>query len=211
MNDYFESIKNKKLALRTYNILIGAVIAWGLGINAIIFNLGAQGLKKLDFKATISIFLMVMIIGVCLNQISDKFVENLIGLNLIVLSLGILFGMSMANFETTLINDAIVTTIVLTLLMICLAGFIPSFFLSMQKILFGWLVGIFVIEGISILMGVSRVLWLEFCVELFWCLYIGYNWAKSQTVKFTLNNIIHSVLYLNVINLLIILLVIKEN
>lgn len=166
MNDYFESIKNKKLALRTYNILIVAVIAWGLGINVLIFNLGAQGLKNLDFKATISIFLMVMIIGVCLNQISDKFVENLIGLNLIVLSLGILFGMSMANFETTLINDAIVTTIVLTLLMICLAGFIPSFFLSMQKILFGWLVGIFVIEGISILMGVSRILWLEFCGEL---------------------------------------------
>ncbi len=105
MNDYFESIKNKKLALRTYNILIGAVIAWRLGINVLIFNLGAQGLKNLDFKAT------------------------------------------MANFETTLINDAIVTTIVLTLLMICFASFIPSFFLSMQKILFGWLVGIFVIEG----------------------------------------------------------------
>lgn len=124
MNDYFESIKNKKLVLRTYNILIGAVIAWGLGINVLIFNLGAQGLKNLDFKAT------------------------------------------MTKFETTLINDAIVTTIVLTLLMICLAGFIPSFFLSMQKIFFGWLVGIFVIEGISILMRVSRVLWLEFCGEL---------------------------------------------
>lgn len=133
MNDYFESIKNKKLALRTYNILIVAVIAWGLGINVLIFNLGAQGLKNLDFKATISIFLMVMIIGVCLNQISDKFVENLIGLNLIVLSLGILFGMSMANFETTLINDAIVTTIVLTLLMICFASFIPSFFCRCKK------------------------------------------------------------------------------
>lgn len=35
MNDYFESIKNKKLALRTYNILIVAVIAWGLGINVL--------------------------------------------------------------------------------------------------------------------------------------------------------------------------------
>ena len=52
MNDYFESIKNKKLALRTYNILIVAVIAWGLGINVLIFNLGTQGLKNLDFKAT---------------------------------------------------------------------------------------------------------------------------------------------------------------
>ena len=162
MNDYFESIKNKKLALRTYNILIVAVIAWGLGINVLIFNLGAQGLKNLDFKATISIFLMVMIIGVCLNQISDKFVENLIGLNLIVLSLGILFGMSMANFETTLINDAIVTTIVLTLLMICLAGFIPSFFCRCKK---------------YSLVGLSGFLLLK----------------------------------VNVINLLIILLVIKEN
>ena len=133
MNDYFESIKNKKLALRTYNILIVAVIAWGLGINVL-----------------------------CLNQISDKFVENLIGLNLIVLSLGILFGMSMANFETTLINDAIVTTIVLTLLMICLASFIPSFFCRCKK---------------YSLVGLSGFLLLK----------------------------------VNVINLLIILLVIKEN
>ena len=120
MNDYFESIKNKKLALRTYNLLIGAVIAWGLGINVLIFNLGAQGLKNLDFKAT------------------------------------------MANFETTLINDAIVTTIVLTLLMICFASFIPSFFCRCKK---------------YSLVGLSGFLLLK----------------------------------VNVINLLIILLVIKEN
>ena len=204
MYDYeYERSRSDNLSLRAYNITIGLILLWGFVINILMCKFCTEIFMSWNFGAVVIGYFVVALLGIWMNRASSNPLVSFIGYNLVVLPVGVLLSIALAEYDQISIMNALITTTVVTIVMITLATIVPNVFLSMGKVLLTCLTTVVICEVLLLIIGISTPSFWDFCVALLFCAYIGYDWAKAQEKRYTLDNAVDSVvdLYLDIINL----------
>lgn len=192
------------LSPRMYNLVIGACIAYGFIINAIIVGTCSDYFTAMNTTVFIIGYLVSAIIGIILTT-SDKPLISFIGYNFVVLPLGALLSICLPTHNTIHVFQAIVITAIIFIVMTCLATAFPNIFAKLGRGLFISLVVLIVVELISVfIFGFFGTIFNWISAAIF-TLYIGYDWHVAQSFPKTLDNAIDSAcdLYIDLINLVI--------
>ncbi len=199
--------QSNELSVRTYNIVIGLILLWGVLINIIMCVCCTEIFMQWNPVAIIIGYFVVAIAGIYLSESSNALV-SFIGYNMVVIPIGVVLSIALVDYDQISIMNALVTTVAITLLMILLGSIFPQIFFSMGRVLFVCLTGVVICEIIFLLIGFSTPSIWDWIVALIFCGYIGYDWAEAQTKPRTLDNAVDSVvaLYLDIVNLFIRLL-----
>lgn len=194
-----------KMSSRAYNLTIGLILLWGFGINILMCKFLTPIFMDWNFILIVIGYFASAILGIHLSATSDNALISFIGYNLVVLPVGIVLSLALAEYDHVSIMNAFLVTAAVTLLMIFLSIIYPNVFLSLGKVLFFSLLGVIIFEVIFLLLGISTPTFWDFLVALIFCGYIGYDWANAQTKEYTLDNAVDSVveLYLDIVNLFI--------
>lgn len=187
---------------RTYNLLIGAITAYGLIINYIICKYYSYVFLQMNpFKLYLGYFICV-IAGCLIVNASHKPFVSFIGYNLVVLPLGAVLSVALYGYDTRIIFQACGLTGSVVVIMLCLAALFPNVFLSMGRVLFFSLLALLVVGLFGSLFGLSMGFYSYLAAGIF-SLYIGYDWARANQYVRTLDNAVDSAcdLYIDIINL----------
>ena len=185
--------------------IIGLTLLWGFGINILMCVFFTETFLKLNFTLVVIFYFIVAFTGIFLSTKSDNPIISFIGYNLVVLPVGVVLSIGIADYEQISVINALITTTAVTLVMMLLGTIFPYFFLSLKKVLFLSLTCVVIIELILLFIGINTPTLWDFLVALLFCGYIGYDWCEAQNKVYTLDNAIDSVvgLYLDIINLFI--------
>lgn len=197
----------KELTNKQYNLAIGLILLWGFLINAIMCIFFQDTFCNLNPLVVLIGYFAAAIAGICMSNTSDNPIVSFIGYNLVVLPVGMVLSIFLKDHYSSSVTRAFVLTAVITIILIVASSIKPEIFLSMGKTLFICLLAAIIIELIMVIFG-SVPRWWDWLVALIFCGYIGYDWAKAQNNRKTLDNAVDSAvsLYLDIINLFLRLL-----
>ena len=197
----------KELTNKQYNLAIGLILFWGFLINAIMCIFFQDVFCSLNPLIVLIGYFSAAIAGICMSNTSDNPIVSFIGYNLVVLPVGMVLSIFLKDHYASSVTRAFVLTAVITIILIVVSSIKPEIFLSMGKTLFICLLAAIIIEFIMIIFG-SVPRWWDWLVALIFCGYIGFDWAKAQNNRKTLDNAVDSAvsLYLDIINLFLRLL-----
>lgn len=197
----------KELTNKQYNLAIGLILLWGFLINAIMCIFFQDTFCNLNPLVVLIGYFAAAIAGICMSNASDNPIVSFIGYNLVVLPVGMVLSIFLKDHYASSVTRAFVLTAVITIILIVASSIKPEIFLSMGKTLFICLLAAIIIELIMVIFG-SVPRWWDWLVALIFCGYIGYDWAKAQNNRKTLDNAVDSAvsLYLDIINLFLRLL-----
>lgn len=197
----------KELTNKQYNLAIGLILLWGFLINAIMCIFFQDTFCNLNPLVVLIGYFAAAITGICMSNTSDNPIVSFIGYNLVVLPVGMVLSIFLKDHYASSVTRAFVLTAVITIILIVVSSIKPEIFLSMGKTLFICLLAAIIIELIMVIFG-SVPRWWDWLVALIFCGYIGYDWAKAQNNRKTLDNAVDSAvsLYLDIINLFLRLL-----
>ncbi|MBK7142953.1 MAG: US12 family protein [bacterium] len=193
----------------TYNLVLGLVLCWGFLLNWLI-------VRYVDPTTLESIHPLIFMIGYFASCLLGVFMFNtskdpsvsFIGYNFVVLPFGLVLNIIVSRFDPTLVSDAISVTAVVTILMMAAGTMMPRFFLKTLTTLVISLVCMIMVElyQIFVLQRVST--WIDWVVVVIFCGYIGYDWARANSIPKTVDNAVDSAaaIYMDIINLFLRLL-----
>lgn len=193
----------------TYNLVLGLVLCWGFLLNWLI-------VRYVDPTTLESIPPLIFMIGYFASCLLGVFMFNtskdpsvsFIGYNFVVLPFGLVLNIIVSRFDPTLVSDAISVTAVVTILMMAAGTMMPRFFLKTSTTLAISLVCMIMVElyQIFVLQRVST--WVDWIVVVIFCGYIGYDWARANSIPKTVDNAVDSAaaIYMDIINLFLRLL-----
>ncbi len=189
-----------------YNLVIGLVLCWGFFINYLIVkNIPAQSIAQINPFIFMIGYFVSCFIGISMFKKSDNPFISFIGYNFVVVPFGFIINMVVAQYDPMIVQEAIRITGLVTAFMMLLGTLFPSFF---RKIIGGLTIALFaviVIELIEVLIFKVHHGFFDYIVVLIFCGYIGYDWARANSIPKTLDNAVDSAasLYIDIINLFI--------
>lgn len=193
----------------TYNMVLGLVLCWGLFINWMIVRYvdttSIQSVHPLIFMLG---YLACCLFGVYLFNTSKDPSISFIGYNFVVVPFGLVLNLIVGRFDPNLVSDAISVTAVVTILMMAAGTMMPQFFLKTVTTLTISLACTIAVElyQIFVLHRVSS--WIDWVVVVIFCGYIGYDWARANSIPKTVDNAVDSAaaIYMDIVNLFVRLL-----
>lgn len=217
--DRFNDIRNAKLITdRTFYLIIAAVLFIGFAVNAIevfffadiIFDFVATGANVLWFFI---IYIVMCIVGICINAFSRNPVLTFAGYCLVVLPVGALLALIVPTYSFGVVRSAFLVTAIFAVIFGMLAILCPRVFYSLWKVLAVSLFIALVWSLISLFTGAyfsSGYVWLDWLIVLIFCCYIGFDVSFARNRPKTVNNAVASAcgLYLDIANVFIRLLII---
>ncbi|GEM_PF-321065 len=202
----------KILETRTYNLIIAAVVLYGLVVNALICNFVGDIHDYIDPLLFLGIYLVMSFAGVIIAGKSQKPAISFLGYNMLVVPLGLVISTLVAGYlevDTRIVTDAFLYTLLIVLVMGGAAVAFPKIFAKMGTALLIALIASLVLGAVLMLLGVDDFI-LDVIVAGIFSLYIGYDIYRSQQFPKTVDNAIDSALdiYLDIANLFVRLLAI---
>lgn len=190
------------LSVRQYNLMIGLTLFWGLGINALICVFCTDFFLSINPVALIVGYFISAIIGIVMAKGSGSAIVSFIGYNLVVLPVGAVLSVALAEYAPGMVQNAIVSTAIVCLMMIIVATIKPSLFEGLGSTLFIALSLSIVVEFFMMLFGVHLAI-MDWVVLIIFCGYIGFDWNRANSYAPTADNAIDSALelYLDIINI----------
>lgn len=192
-----------RVSVRTYNLLIGAIILYGFLVNALIVKEYSSFFLKMNPVLLIIGCILLGLIGIFMACSSSP-VMSFIGYNLVVIPIGALLSVCLPAYSAGDILLAIVITGIVVATMMLLSTIYPHIFSQMGRTLFFALLISTVSEIVAMIAGYIPSIFNWIFVVIF-SLYIGYDWHKAQAYPKTIDNAVDSALdiYLDIINLFI--------
>lgn len=212
MNDYmnysFSGTSGDTISDSKYNCLIGAILAYGFGVNAIICKFFSSFFYNMNPIVLIIAYFAMAITGIFLSKKSDNPIVSFIGYNLVVVPCGAVLSIIVREYQSISILSVCIMTFAIMIGMIIVSNIYKDFFLSLGRTLFFSLLIVIVIELIMILFRIVEPTFMNIIVAGIFALYIGYDWQKAQSEPKTIDNAVDACvdLYLDLINLFIRLL-----
>ena len=197
------------MSTQAYNATIGIVLLIGFAINAVTAYYFTDSIMSIPPVQLIIGYFVVCIVGILMSAKSDSPLISFIGYLMVVVPCGAILAIVVDSVSVDVVIHAVITTSGLTVVMIIAGALWPSFFESLGQVLFICLCSIVIIELIMyFIIGASMPSIWHYLVIVVFCFYIGYDWAKAQDKRHTLDNAIDACvgLYLDIINILIQLL-----
>ena len=195
------------ISARTYNMIIGLVLAYGLLLNAFIVMYCSNFFRSINYLIFLIGYFICCFAGITIANVSRNPAISFLGYNLVVLPIGGLLSIFVPEFYIQDIIYAAFLTGVIMIVMTLLATIKPSLFANMGPALFISLFLGLIAEIIALLFGYAGSIFNWLFVIIF-SLYVGYDWMKAQAYPKTIDNAVDSSLdiYLDIINLFVRLL-----
>lgn len=192
---------------RMYNIIIGAVIFYGVLVNAVIVKFMAPVFIGMNPIALLIGYFVLCLAGTIMAARSDSPVISFLGYNMVVVPIGAVLSVCLQGYNTAVITQAFVMTTIVTAVMLIAATLYPGTFAGMGRMLFIALIGLVIGQFVCMLLGIYPTV-LAWAGAAIFSLYIGYDWVKAQMYVKTIDNAVDSALdiYLDIINLFLQLL-----
>ena len=121
---------------RSYNLVIGGVVLWGLALNALMATWLREPILQLNETAVLIAYFVVSLASTALVYRSDSPVVSFVGFTGLSLAMGLMLTFFVSAYDDGSIRNAFVATAAVTVCMIALAGVYPSVFLRMGRALF---------------------------------------------------------------------------
>ena len=193
------------ISRRAYNLIIGLVVLWGVGIDtAICYFYGDKLVHTMRNSWTWLLLYLGLVIGgtIIVNVVKNPIVSFL-GFNLIVVGFGVTLAMVVGLYQPAIVLEAFLVTTIVTALMLLLGTLWQEMFQKIGRILLVGLIGIIVVEGVMILITGTYPTWISVVSAIIFCGFIGYDWAKAQNSPSTAKNAVlfATSLYVDIINL----------
>jgi FtsH-binding integral membrane protein len=208
------ALEGNEISASSYNMVIGLVLLWGFGLNWVMLN-------KISTEAIMSVNPIMFYIGyfascffgIYLFQKSDNPVVSFIGYNFIVVPFGFIINLAIGAYAPNLVSDAITMTGMVTVIMMILGSMFPSFFKKIAGVLTIALIGVILVNLVSGLIFKIHYGIIDWIVALIFCGYIGYDWARANSIPKTIDNAIDSAasIYIDIVNLFMAILRILGN
>ena len=198
-----QNITEVELTATQYNLVIGAVLMWGLFINYLMALYLTYYIIQINYLAVLAVYLITSLGCVHVIYKSNIPLVSFLGFTGLSAAMGLLLTYYLTLFDQSLIYDAFLLTTIVVGLVLIAAAFFPAFFLSLGRTLFlTLLIGLIVelIAGIVLRLNVSAM---DYVVVLVFSGYIGYDWSKAQQFPRNLDNAIDSAadIYVDIVNI----------
>jgi FtsH-binding integral membrane protein len=207
-----ESVWNRKelvgaeISATQYNLTIGLVLAWGFGVNwAMVTQIDPQVFLSVPSLAFGIAYFASVIAGTMIYQRSDNPVISFVGYNLVVLPLGVLLARFLPFVDPLVIGQAFQATAGVVMIMTAVSTMKPQFFLKLGSTLFVAFIAAFIVEfGFIIFSGRAPAIF-DWIFVLIFSGYVGYDWARAQSLPKTLDNAVDcaAALYVDIVILFI--------
>ncbi len=201
----------RELAESKYNLIIGATLTWGFGLNYLMMQLFGPAIVRLVYGSgylpfLIGYFVLVMIGNSMVRSFNP--VKCFIGYNLIAVPVGVVAVAATMFYDPTLVVRAVLCTAIITLSMMIVSMIFPQVFQQVAPALGVSLLAVILVELAAMLFFRADVTILDWVVVGIMSLYIGYDWVRANSVQRTTTNAIAaaSALYLDIINIFLRLL-----
>lgn len=203
------------VSTRVYNLVMGAVVLYGLVANAIICTFSDRIVLTLNPLIIIVGYFVLSIVGLLISRKSNNAFVSFLGYNLVCLPLGLVVSLSInyyGGIDSRPVQMAFIYTIAITVIMVLAAIAFPKFFEKIGKALFIGLIAIMIVGIITFFVqGLGYIY--SIGVAALFSLYIGYDFYRSQQFAKTVDNAVDCALdiYLDIVNLFLALLRIFGN
>lgn len=187
-----------------YNLIIGAVLCWGFAVNWwIVSAIPPEAILSYNIWLFLAAYFISCFTGIILFTKSTSPMVSFAGYNLVVLPFGMVINVVVAQYEPTLVVDAMRVTGMVTAVMMVLGSMYPAFFQRIQGALTIALLAVIVVELVDMFFFHKNYEILDWIVVVIFCGYIGYDWARANAIPKTVDNAVDSAaaLYMDIINL----------
>ena len=193
------------ISQRAYNLIIGAIILWGVGIDTLICMLFKDKLVEMfnNNWTFLLIYLALVIVGGIVVHVAKNPVISFLGYNVLVVGFGLSLAVIVERYAPAVILEAFLVTTIVTGLMLLLGTLWAEFFKKIGAILAIALIGVIITEGIMILITGTFPNWISVVSAIIFSGFIGYDWSKAQEGPTTTRNAVlyATALYVDIINL----------
>lgn len=199
-----ESSSGAIISANLYNLIIGLVLCWGFFINYLIIkNVPYQSIAQINPILFFIGYLVSCFLGISMFKSSDNPLISFIGYNFVVVPFGFVINLVVSQYDPMIVQEAIRVTGLVTAFMMLLGTLFPAFFKKIVGGLTIALIAVIIIQLVEVLIFKVRHGILDYAVVLIFCGYIGYDWARANSIPSTLDNAVDSAasLYIDIINL----------
>ncbi len=203
--------EDKIVSSRTYNLVMGGVVLYGLVLNAIICSFGddivAMGLNPIIILVG---YIVLSIAGIAISRKSNNAFVSFLGYNLVCLPLGLVISICVETYggiSSRPVQMAFIYTVAIALIMTLAAVAFPKFFEKIGKMLFVALIAVMIVGIVSMFVtGLGYIY--SLIVAVLFSFYIGYDFYRSQQFAKSIDNAVDCALdiYLDIANLFLALL-----
>jgi FtsH-binding integral membrane protein len=200
------TLEGTEISAHLYNFIIGLTLLWGFAVNYyMVNNVPIQWILSIGYWPLLIGYMVSVFIGVMLYSGSSNPVVSFIGYNFIVVPMGLVITPFIYQFEGALIQEAIMMTGGITGSMMILATLYPNFFISIGRTLFLVLLLTEISELVSVFIFHKQHSAFDWIFVVIFSGYIGYDWARANSIPKTVDNAIDSAaaIYVDMINLFI--------
>ena len=200
--------ENEIISDRSYNLLMGGVVLYGLLVNFILCaTVGVDIFYSVSPIAFIIMYLVLAFGGTFIANRSNNAIISFLGYNMVVVPLGILVSFLVyvyGGIGSDVVAGAFFYTVLITAIMILAAALYPQIFSRIGGFLLTALFGALIAGIILSFLGIYSSGY-SFIVACIFALYIGFDFWRSQQYPKTADNAVDCALdiYLDIINLFI--------
>lgn len=212
---FSSKLENIYLNEGTYNLLIGAIVLYGLLINLITCAFFGDYVAKIPVKVLLIGYLIIAIIGIAVLTFCKSIILKFIGYNMLIIPCGVTLSTTLNDYvgKSDIVLEALIITTIITVCMVILSSVFPKFFLGIGRMLFVALLGIIIAYIVCFFADLNSgiVTWISAIV---FSLYIGHDFVSAQHASHNVANaiIFGADIYLDLINLFVDLLaILKDN
>lgn len=203
----------KILTNRTYNLLFGFVILYGLILNYLLCTYGLELAMTIKPMILIVSYISFGVLGSTLAILSKKATISFIGYNLLVIPAGLVLSLALQEYggiDSIIVKQSFLYTSSVIMVMITLGVIFPKLFEKLERILFISFMGLFITYIIIIIFHIDNII-ISWIASIIYSLYIGYDIYKSQQINKTAVNAVDCainvyvdiiVLFLNILDTL---------
>jgi FtsH-binding integral membrane protein len=190
------------ISAKLYNLVIGLVLCWGFLVNFLMVKyIPTETIAAINPIAFFVGYLVSCIVGVIIYTKSDNPIISFLGYNFVVVPFGFIVNLAVSRYTPDLVMDAMRITGIVTVIMMILGTLYPGFFFKIARGLFIALIIVVVVELVEVFVfGIHHDI-LDWAVVLIFCGYIGYDWARANSIPKTVDNAVDSAaaLYMDIL------------
>lgn len=202
-------VVGSEISAAAYNAIIGITLLIGFAINfAMVKYIPVATIASINPLVLIIGYFVCCLTGISLFTKSDSPSVSFLGYLLVVTPFGLIINLVVSRYSSGVVINAIQATGCITFVMMLLGTMYPAFFKSIARGLFIALICTIVVELVMIFVFNTHHTIIDWVVVLIFCGYIGYDWARANSIPKTVDNAIDSAaaLYMDIINLFLRLL-----
>ena len=193
-----------EISAQLYNAIIGGTLLIGFAINyAMVKYIPVAAIASINPWIFFIGYFVCCFAGIALFTKSDSPPVSFLGYLLVVTPFGLIINLVVGRYSADVVGNAIQATGVITCIMMLLGTMYPAFFKSIARGLTIALLCTIVVELVMVFVFKTHHTLIDWAVVLIFCGYIGYDWARANSIPKTVDNAIDSAaaLYMDIINL----------